>query len=85
MRVIESKIVEINPTTGAMLMFKKIRGLSSEVSNLPTNVCTGSEFLEIDNGKTIYFDETNSEWVDPTEESADPAEESGDPDEESGD
>ena len=66
MRVLDSKIVEINPTTGAMLMYQKIFGTADEVSNLPTNLCTGSEFIEIDTGKTLYFDETSSAWIDPT-------------------
>lgn len=68
MRVLESKIVEINPTTGEMLMYQKIVGTYSEESDLPTNICTGSEFFEIDKGKTLYFNETNSEWIDPTAE-----------------
>lgn len=68
MRVLESKIVQINPTTGAMLMYQKIVGTSSEENDLPTNLCTGSEFFEVDTGKTLYFEETDSEWVDPTAE-----------------
>lgn len=67
MRVLDSKIVEINPTTGAMLMYQKIVGTADEASGLPTNLCTGSEFFEIDTGKTLYFDETSSDWLDPTE------------------
>ena len=67
MRVLESKIVEINPTTGKMLMWQKIAGTSDEVSDLPANVCTGSEFFEVDKGKSIYFEETASDWIDPTE------------------
>lgn len=69
MRVLESKIVEIDPTTGVMLMYQKIVGTSDEETDLPTNICTGSEFFEVDTGKTLYFEETNSEWIDPTEES----------------
>lgn len=65
MRVLESKIAQINPTTGAML--QKIVETADEASNLPTNLCTGSEFFEIDTGKTLYFDETSSNWIDPTE------------------
>lgn len=68
MRVLESKIVQINPTTGAMLMYQKIVGTSDEENDLPTNLCTGSEFFEVDTGKTLYFEETDSEWVDPTAE-----------------
>lgn len=68
MRVLESKIVEIDPTTGEMLMYQKIVGTSDEETDLPTNICTGSEFFEVDTGKTLYFEETNSEWVDPTAE-----------------
>lgn len=68
MRVLESKIVQINPTTGAMLMYQKIVGTSDEESDLPTNLCTGSEFFEVDTGKTLYFEETDSEWIDPTED-----------------
>lgn len=68
MRVLESKIVEINPTTGEMLMYQKIVGASTEESDLPTNLCTGSEFFEVDTGKTLYFEETDSEWIDPTAE-----------------
>jgi len=68
MRVLDSKIVEINPTTGEMLMYQKIVGTSDEETDLPTNLCTGSEFFEVDTGKTLYFEETDSEWVDPTAE-----------------
>lgn len=68
MRVLESKIVEMNPTTGVMLMYQKIVGTSDEATNLPTNLCTGSEFFEVDTGKTLYFEETQTEWVDPTAE-----------------
>lgn len=42
MRVLESKIVQINPTTGAMLMYQKIVGTSDEETDLPTNLCTGT-------------------------------------------
>lgn len=68
MRVLESKIIEINPTTGEMLMYQKIAGTSGEETDLPTNICTGSEFFEVDTGKTLYFEETNSDWIDPTAE-----------------
>ena len=71
MRVLESKIVEIDPTTGDMLMYQKIVGTSDEETDLPTNLCTGSEFFEVDTGKTLYFEETNSEWIDPTAEDDD--------------
>lgn len=65
MRVLESKIVEIDPTTGKMLMYQKIAGTNAENTDLPTNLCTGSEFFEIDTGTTLYFDETSSEWITP--------------------
>lgn len=68
MRVLDSKIVQINPTTGTMLMYQKIVGTSDEESDLPTNLCTGSEFFEVDTGKTLYFEESDSEWIDPTAE-----------------
>lgn len=68
MRVLESKIVEIDPTTGEMLMYQKIVGTSDEESDLPTNICTGSEFFEVDTGKTLYFEETGSDWIDPSAE-----------------
>ena len=66
MRTIDAKVISINPTTGAMLQWVKIAGLESEESDLPDNICTGSEFFEVDTGKTLYFDENSGDWLDPT-------------------
>lgn len=55
MRVLESKIVEIDPTTGSMLMYQKIVGASDEETDLPTNLCTGSEFLRLIQEKTCIL------------------------------
>jgi hypothetical protein len=44
-------------------------GKSTDDKPTGNPICTGSEFLEIDTGKTYYYDEdgaTGSEWVDPT-------------------
>jgi hypothetical protein len=41
-----------------------MRGLSTDTK--PTNVPNGSEFLEMNTGKTYYFNETAGAWVDPT-------------------
>lgn len=68
MRTIDAKVISINPTTGVMLQWVKIAGLESEESDLPDNVCTGSEFFEVDTGKTLYFDEVSGDWIDPTAE-----------------
>ena len=67
-RTIDAKVISINPTTGVMLQWVKIAGLESEESDLPDNVCTGSEFFEVDTGKTLYFDEDSGDWLDPTAE-----------------
>lgn len=42
----------------------KLRGLSTD--SKPTNVPNGSEFLCMDNSKTLYFNEASGTWVDPT-------------------
>lgn len=40
------------------------RGLADD--NKPTTAPNGSDFLEIDTGKTWYFDADSGDWVDPT-------------------
>jgi hypothetical protein len=44
--------------------FVKYRGLSTD--DKPTDCPNGSEFLEIDTGKTYFFDEASGDWLDPT-------------------
>jgi len=47
----------------------EFRGLSTDTKPTGSSICTGSEFFEIDTGKTYYYDEeadAGSEWVDPT-------------------
>lgn len=46
--------------------FVKIRCLAADVSDLPLTVPNGSEAFVIDNSKTLYFDEENRVWIDPT-------------------
>ena len=44
-------------------------GKSTDDKPTGNPICTGSEFFEIDTGKTYYYDEdaeAGSEWVDPT-------------------
>lgn len=46
----------------------KLAGLSTDTKPVD-GIVTGSEFFEVNTGKTYYFDEegdTGSEWVDPT-------------------
>lgn len=48
--------------------YKEIAGHSDDTKPV-TGLATGSQFFEIDTGKTYYFDEdgtTGNEWVDPT-------------------
>ena len=48
--------------------YEKMAGLSTDDKPV-AGLCTGSEFFEIDTGKTFYFDEDGAEgkeWVDPT-------------------
>ena len=40
---------------------------NSEVSTLPTDVAMGSHFFAVDTSKTVYFQNANAGWVDPTE------------------
>ena len=40
------------------------RGLSSDTK--PASAPNGSDFLEMDTGKTWYFDADGDDWVDPT-------------------
>ena len=42
----------------------KLRGLSTD--DKPTDVPNGSEFFEMNTGKTFYFNEAAGAWVDPT-------------------
>ncbi len=44
-------------------MVMHYRGLSSDTKPTAPN---GSDFLEIDTGKTWYYDADGKEWVDPT-------------------
>ncbi len=44
--------------------FVKYRGLSTDTK--PTDCPNGSEFFEMNTGKTFYFNEASSTWVDPT-------------------
>jgi hypothetical protein len=44
--------------------FVKYRGLSTDTK--PTDCPNGSEFFEMNTGKTSYFNEASSTWVDPT-------------------
>lgn len=49
--------------------FCEFAGKSTDDKPTGNPICTGSEFFEIDTGKTYYYDEdgdTGSEWVDPT-------------------
>ena len=48
--------------------YQQYAGLSTDTKPVG-GIATGSTFLEIDSGKTYYYDEdgdTGSEWVDPT-------------------
>jgi len=42
------------------------RGLSTGDDKPTDGVPNGSDFLEMDTGKTWYFDAENGEWLDPT-------------------
>ena len=44
----------------------KYAGLSTDTKPDDAADITGSEFLEVDTGKTYYWDEEGDEWVDPT-------------------
>jgi hypothetical protein len=44
--------------------FVKYRGKSTDTK--PTDCPNGSEFLEIDTGKTYFFDGAGETWIDPT-------------------
>ena len=66
MRVLEARLLDYD-SNGTPINYKKIAGLSTETKPT-TGVCTGSEFFEVDTGKTNYFEETNTEWIDPTAE-----------------
>ena len=66
MRTLDVKIIDVNSATGEILEWVRIAGTESEENDLPDNVCTGSEFFEVDTGKTFYFDETSGDWIDPT-------------------
>ena len=44
-------------------MIMRYRGLSSDTKPDAPN---GSDFLEIDTGKTWYYDAESGKWIDPT-------------------
>ena len=54
-------------------MARHYRGLADDTK--PTDgIPNGSDFLEIDTGKTWYYDADSGEWVDPTAVPEDPDE-----------
>ena len=53
MRTLEARLLGYD-SDGSPINYKKIAGLSTETKPT-TGLCTGSEFLEIDTGKTNYF------------------------------
>lgn len=45
-------------------MVMHYRGMSTDTK--PDGVPNGSDFLEINTGKTWYYDADSGEWIDPT-------------------
>ena len=53
------------------LHYFKFAGKTGDTKPVASNICTGSEYFDIQTGKTYYYDEdgdTGSEWIDPTAE-----------------
>lgn len=69
MRTLEARLLGYE--NGVEVNYKKIAGKSTETKPT-TGLCTGSEFLEIDTGKTWYFSEADSDFIDPTAEPVTP-------------
>ena len=64
-RIIEEKFLAVG------LHYYKFAGKTGDTKPVADDICTGSQYLDIQTGKTYYYDEagtTGNEWIDPTAE-----------------
>lgn len=63
MRIISEKVIEITPE-GTVMTFVEGYCHNSERDNLPKNgICEGSNFIEVDTGDWLFFNEETGEYV----------------------
>lgn len=62
-QVLKSEMLEVG------LHYYKFAGKTGDTKPVSTDICTGSEFFDIQTGKTHYYDSEGTEgneWIDPT-------------------